>query len=118
RQEVESWWFEVWNEPDIGYWHGTTAATKQAEFNKLYDFAAAGVKRALPTAKIGGPETTNPTGGNAQRWLREFLEHTLRGKNEATGQIGSPLDLITFHAKGQPSFRPEGHVRMGVTNQL
>jgi xylan 1,4-beta-xylosidase len=118
QAEVERWWFEVWNEPDIGYWHGTGASTKQQDFNTLYDFAAAGVKRALPTAKIGGPEVTGPLGANTQQWLRGFLEHTLRGRNAATGQIGSPLDLITFHAKGSPTFQPEGYVRMGVANQL
>ena len=46
RAEVESWWWEVWNEPDIGYWQGTPE-----EFMKLYDYAADGLKRALPTAR-------------------------------------------------------------------
>ena len=46
------------------------------------------------------------------------MEHTLRGKNYATGQVGSPVDLMTFHAKGAPTFQPDGHVRMGVMNQL
>ena len=35
----------------------------------------------------------------------------------ATGKIGTPLDLITFHAKGSPAF-VENRVRMGVGNQL
>jgi xylan 1,4-beta-xylosidase len=113
RQEVESWWFEVWNEPDIGYWHGATPETKREDFNKLYDYSVTGVRRALPTAKIGGPEVT----GGAQAMLRTFLEHTLRGTNQATGQVGTPVDLITFHAKGQPTF-VDGHVRMGVSSQL
>ena len=26
RQEVERWWFELWNEPDIGYWSGSVGA--------------------------------------------------------------------------------------------
>src|SRR5262252_2991481 len=56
-RQVESWWFEVWNEPDIGYWHGTPD-----EYMKLYDFAADGLKRAVPTARIGGPEVTGPNG--------------------------------------------------------
>ncbi len=56
RQEVDAWWWEVWNEPDIGYWHGTPD-----EFMKLYDYAADGLTRALPTAKIGGPEVTRPS---------------------------------------------------------
>jgi xylan 1,4-beta-xylosidase len=113
RAEVERWWFEVWNEPDIAYWQGTFE-----EYLKLYDFAADGVKRALPTARIGGPEVTGPNGARTQQWLRDFIEHCLRGTNFATGKIGSPLDLVTFHAKGAPSVRPEGFVRMSVSSQL
>jgi xylan 1,4-beta-xylosidase len=113
RAEVERWWFEVWNEPDIGYWQGSFE-----EYLKLYDYAADGVKRALPTARIGGPEVTGPNGARTQQWLRDFIEHCLRGTNFATGKIGSPIDLVTFHAKGAPSVRPEGHVRMSVSNQL
>lgn len=113
RAEVESWWFEVWNEPDIGYWQGT-----QDEYLKLYDFAADGFKRALPTGRIGGPETTGPNGARPQQWLKAFLEHCARGANAATGRTGAPLDVITFHAKGAPTVRPEGYVRMSVSNQL
>ena len=112
QPEVESWYFEVWNEPDIGYWHGTSE-----EYQKLYDFAADGLKRALPTARIGGPHVTAPSGARPQRMLREFLEHSLRGTNFATGRIGSPVDYIGFHAKGAPRV-VDGHVRMGVSNQL
>ena len=113
RREVKRWWFEVWNEPDIGYWHGTPE-----EYMKLYDFAAAGVKRALPGARIGGPEVTGPNGPRTQQILREFIEHCLRGANYVTGKVGSPLDLVTFHAKGAPQVQPDGHVRMSVGNQL
>ena len=127
REEVESWWFELWNEPDIGYWSGSVgrsggrgdpqaaekARTRRDEFNKLYDFTVEGVRRALPTAKIGGPEVT----GGAQGMLRSFLQHTSAGTNYATGRVGTPLDLITFHAKGSPTFI-ENRVRMGVANQL
>jgi len=113
RREVDSWWWEVWNEPDIGYWHGTPD-----EFLKLYDFAADGLKRALPTARIGGPEVTGPNGARTQAILRSFLEHCLHGTNYATGRPGAPLDLVTFHAKGAPQVLPDGHVRMSVGNQL
>ena len=113
RREIESWWFEVWNEPDIGYWHGTPD-----EYMKLYDFAADGLKRAVPTARIGGPEVTGPNGARTQTILRNFLEHCLRGTNYATGKTGSPLDLVTFHAKGAPQVMPAGFVRMSVSNQL
>jgi xylan 1,4-beta-xylosidase len=113
RREVDTWWWEVWNEPDIGYWHGTPD-----EFMRLYDNAAEGLKRALPTAKIGGPEVTGPNGARTQTILRNFLEHCLHGTNYATGRAGSPLDLVTFHAKGAPQVMPDGHVRMSVGNQL
>jgi xylan 1,4-beta-xylosidase len=113
QKEVESWWWEVWNEPDISYWRGTPE-----EFLKLYDYAADGLKRALPTARIGGPHVTGPNGTRTQQILRNFIEHCLRGTNYATGKIGSPLDFIGFHAKGAPRVMPEGHVRMSVSNQL
>ena len=113
QKEVESWWWEVWNEPDIPYWQGT-----YDEYVKLYDYAAAGLKRALPSARIGGPEVTGPLGARTQKWLRDFLEHCLRGTNYATGQQGSPLDFVTFHAKGSPRVMPDGHVRMSVGTQL
>jgi xylan 1,4-beta-xylosidase len=108
RAEVESWYFETWNEANIGYWHGTPE-----EFRKLHDYAIAGVRRALPTARVGGADAAG-SGGN---WTRDFLEHCLRGTNHATGTVGTPIDFISFHAKGAPSF-VDGHVRMGIANQL
>jgi xylan 1,4-beta-xylosidase len=109
RAEVATWYWEVWNEPDISYWHGTPQ-----EYNQLYDFAADGVKRALPGAKVGGPATTGPSGERASNFLRQFLDHCATGKNAATGATGAPLDFITYHAKGRPSVA-EGHVRMGIS---
>jgi xylan 1,4-beta-xylosidase len=97
KKEVESWYWELWNEPDISYWKGT-----MEEYIKLYDYTANAAKRALPTIKIGGPETTNPDGANAGKFLKTFLEHVVNGTNYVTGKKGSPLDFITFHAKGQP----------------
>ena len=107
--EVRQWYWEVWNEPNIFYWHGSPE-----EYFKLYDYAVAGVRRALPTARVGGPETAGGPGGN---FLREFLAHCAQGTNYVTGQIGSPLDFISFHAKGSPVFT-NGHVRMGMANQF
>ncbi len=108
RAEVESWYWEMWNEPDGAYWHGTPD-----EYNKLYDYTADAVKRALPAAKMGGPATTGPAGTRAANYLRQLLEHCDRGKNYVTGAVGAPLDFISYHAKGRPSV-VEGHVRMGI----
>jgi xylan 1,4-beta-xylosidase len=108
RAEVESWYWEVWNEANIGYWRGTPE-----EFRKLHDYAIDAVRRALPTARVGGPDTA----GSGGRFMRDFLNHCLRGTNYATGKIGTPIDFLSFHAKGAPVFT-NGHVRMGIANQL
>lgn len=108
RKEVETWYWEVWNEPNIGYWRGTPE-----EFRKLHDYAVDAVRRALPTARVGGPDSA---GGSGQ-FNKDFIEHCLRGKNFATGVTGTPLDFLAFHAKGAPKF-VDGHVQMGIANQL
>ena len=113
KQEVESWYWQVWNEPNIAYWYGGVE-----EYIKLYDHAAAGVKRALPTAKVGGPNTAGTSSRAATAFLRTFLEHARSGKNHATGGKGTPLDFFGFHAKGSPTLTREGHMRMGMGNQL
>jgi xylan 1,4-beta-xylosidase len=110
--EVARWYWEVWNEPNIFYWRGTPQ-----EYFKLYDHAAAAVKRALPRARVGGPEIAGPRTPEAVRFLREFLDHCLRGRNDATGEVGAPLDFISFHAKGSPRIAG-GHVQMAIATQL
>src|SRR5690606_7106626 len=112
KAEVESWYWELWNEPNIGYWKGTTE-----EYIKLYDYTADAGKRALPTAKIGGPEVTGPRSEGASKFLRAFLDHVANGKNHVTGKTGSPLDFVTFHAKGSPRV-VDGIVQMSIRNQL
>ena len=112
KPEVETWEWELWNEPDISYWRGTPE-----EYDKLYDFTAEAIRRALPTAKVGGPATTNPNSEKAGAFLRQFLEHCARGMNAVTGKPGAPLDFISFHAKGAPRM-VDGHLRMGVRQNL
>ena len=108
RAEVETWYWEVWNEANIGYWKGTPE-----EFRKLHDYAIDGIRRALPTARVGGADSAGPGG----MFTSDFLNHCLRGTNYATGKIGTPLDFVSFHAKGSPSL-VDNHVRMGIANQL
>jgi len=100
KAEVETWYWETWNEANIGYWRGTLP-----EFLKLHDHAVAAVRRALPEARVGGPDMA----GSDPKFLRAFLEHCL-GK-------GTPLDFVAFHAKGAPK-HVDGHVRMGIAAQL
>jgi xylan 1,4-beta-xylosidase len=111
REEVSKWYFEVWNEPDGGYWHAPAA-----DYLKLYDYAVAGVRAALPNAMVGGPATTGPNNQRAGTFLDMFLKHCLNDKSLANGKP-VPLDFISFHPKGRPSF-VDGHVRMGIVNEL
>lgn len=112
QKEVESWYWEVWNEPNGHYWKGT-----REEFFKLYDYAADGLKRALPTAKIGGINIAGTGGKGAQSWTNDFIKHCISGTNYATGKIGSPMDAILFHAKGSPKL-VDGAVKMNMAPQL
>lgn len=111
RREVSTWYFEVWNEPDILYWHGTPA-----EYFKLYDYAVAGVRAALPNAMVGGPASTGPANPKAEAFLDSFLKHCLNDKSAVDGKP-VPLDFISFHPKGRPNL-VEGHVRMGISAEL
>ncbi len=112
RPEVEQWYWEVWNEPNISYWRGTAE-----DYHRLYDHAADAVKRALPAARVGGPEIAGTRTPEAARFLQGFIEHCLRGTNHATGKTGAPLDFLAFHAKGSPHIAA-GHVQMGIATQL
>ena len=110
--QASRWVWEVWNEPNIFYWRGT-----QPEFHKLYDHAVDGVKRALPGAPVGGPHIAGTRTLEAQVYMRDFLAHCVSGENDATGGRGAPLDVVAFHAKGQPRL-VDGHVQMGCADQL
>jgi xylan 1,4-beta-xylosidase len=110
KVEVNSWYWELWNEPDGGY---LKSPDKVKEYCKMYDYASDAVKRALPSARIGGPHTT----GGGARFLRSFIQHCLSETNSVTGKIGAPLDYVAFHAKGRPQI-VDGVVRMGMNSQL
>ena len=116
RAEVERWYFEVWNEPNLDfYWLGTPE-----DFYRLHDYAVDAVRRALPSARVGGPDVAGAGG----TFMDGFLRHVTSGTNYATGKVGTPTDFLSFHAKGQPAVvdgppaGPRGHVRMGISNQL
>jgi xylan 1,4-beta-xylosidase len=102
------WLWELWNEPDIGYWHGTAA-----EYHRLYDYTEAALHSVLPSAALGGPAVADPEGA----FLAEFLEHCANGENALTGARGTRLDYVTFHAKGGVT-RVDGHVQLDLGRQL
>ena len=112
EQTDQTWLWEIWNEPDIDYWHGTPE-----QYERLYDLSATAIRKVLPKAQVGGPEVTGVNPGRSEAFLRQFLEHCEHGQNLATGESGAPLDFISFHPKGSPKL-VDGHVEMGITQQL
>lgn len=96
-QELETWYFEMWNEPDIDYWQGT-----HEEFCKLYDYTEAAIHDVLPATRFGGPATCGAFAPDdrAATFLRKFLQHVKAGKNYKSGETGTRLDFTSFHTKG------------------
>lgn len=111
KETVLQWYFEVWNEPDIDYWHAAPE-----DYWRLYDYAVANVKAVLPTARVGGPATTSPSSEKAYNYLKGFLDHVQSGKSLADGKA-IPLDFISFHAKGRPTIVDQ-RVTMGIKHEL
>ena len=83
EKEVKTWYFEVWNEPNLspGFWTGT-----QAEYFKLYDHAAKAVKSVNSNYKVGGPATAGAA------WVPEMIQHC--------SQNNIPIDFISTHTYG------------------
>jgi len=98
KEEVTTWLWEVWNEPDIPYWSGSFD-----EYCKLYDYASDGLKKACSECTIGGPHTTSPRGDKGYNYLTKFIEHCLHGTNYANGKTGSPLGYNLLVGKSSPS---------------
>jgi len=83
QDEVRSWFFEVWNEPNLsGFWEG---ADQKAYF-KLYDLTANTIKALDPNLRVGGPSTAGAA------WVPEFLDHV--------AQSGTAVDFVTTHSYG------------------
>jgi xylan 1,4-beta-xylosidase len=90
--EVRSWYFEVWNEPNLtGFWMGTTGGktyeeflpTARAEYYKLYETTARAVKSVDASYRVGGPATAG------SGWIDETLAHCTENK--------LPLDFVSTH---------------------
>lgn len=79
EKEVEQWYFEVWNEPDLGiFFKG-----KKEDYFKLYEVTARAVKSVNPKLRVGGPSTS------ACKWIDEFILRC------TSNQI--PLDFVSTH---------------------
>jgi xylan 1,4-beta-xylosidase len=79
-EEVAQWYFEVWNEPNIGFWNGEP---KQAAYFELYDHTARSLKQVNPRLRVGGPSTAQAA------WAGDFIRHCKEGN--------VPVDFVSSH---------------------
>ena len=80
--EVKTWYFEVWNEPNLGgFWSGT-----QEEYFKLYKQSVQAIKSVNKEYKVGGPATAGAA------WVPEMINFCSINK--------LPLDFISTHSYG------------------
>jgi len=81
--EVRTWYFEVWNEPNLsGFWEG---GDQKAYFD-LFDLTSKTIKSVDPALRVGGPSTAGAA------WVPEFLAHVK--------QSGAAVDFVTTHTYG------------------
>jgi xylan 1,4-beta-xylosidase len=83
KDEVRTWFFEVWNEPNLsGFWEGGD----QKAYFELYDLTSKTIKSIDPALRVGGPSTAGAS------WVPEFLAHVK--------QSGAVVDFVTTHSYG------------------
>ena len=76
--EVRSWKFEVWNEPNIGFWAGT-----QEQYFELYRQSVLAVKDVDKDLQVGGPATAQLA------WIPDLIEYC--------SQRDVPIDFVSSH---------------------
>ena len=81
--EVASWYFEVWNEPNLTFWGGTP---EQSTYFTLYDHTARALKAVSTRIRVGGPSTAQAA------WVPAFLQHVHTAK--------VPVDFVSSHVYG------------------
>ena len=93
RDEVRSWYFEVWNEPNLdGFWTGNPekksyeewAPGALAEYLKLYEHSVRAVKSVDAAYRVGGPATAG------EGWINETLAYC--------AERDVPLDFVSTHS--------------------
>ena len=79
-EEVATWKFEVWNEPNLDFWGGRP---NQPTYFTLYDHTARALKSVSPRLQVGGPATAQAA------WVTPFLAHA-KADNV-------PVDFVSTH---------------------
>jgi xylan 1,4-beta-xylosidase len=95
REEVITWPFEVWNEPNLpGFWKDAD----MEEYFKLYEVTSKAVKECDACIRVGGPAIC---GVDDERWLKCFLDYCVDNN--------VPVDFVTRHAYATNEVQTSGH---------
>ena len=81
--EVEQWYFEVWNEPNLDFWGGRP---NESTYYELYDHTARAIKGVNANLRVGGPATAQAA------WADRFIRHCV--------DLDSPVDFVSTHVYG------------------
>jgi xylan 1,4-beta-xylosidase len=103
-----TWLWELWNEPNIGYFHGVVA-----NYDSMFDYTEYNLHSVMPQALLGGDDNANAS----DAFMQSFVAHCTTGTNAYSKLKGTRLDMVTFHAKGGTAV-VSGNVQMDMGNQL
>lgn len=78
-EEVRTWYFEVWNEPDLPIFFAGT----KADYYRLYQVTAKAVKSVDFQLRVGGPATAG------SKWVGSFLAYCK--------EHHAPVDFVSTH---------------------
>jgi xylan 1,4-beta-xylosidase len=100
-EEVATWKFEVWNEPNLDFWMGDP---KQETYFKLYDHTAHDLKSVSPRLQVGGPATAQAA------WVTPFLAHVKA--------VNAPIDFVSTHVYANDTAKDVFHTDEQIPRDL
>lgn len=95
--QVASWYFEVWNEPNLDFW---TGAPRQKTYFALYDHTARDIKTVSTRLRVGGPATAQAA------WVADMIKHA--------DEARVPLDFVSTHVYGNDTASDVLHTNENV----
>ncbi len=99
--EVATWKFEVWNEPNLDFWMGSP---KQETYFKLYDHTARDLKSVSPRLQVGGPATAQAA------WVTPFLAHV--------HEVNAPIDFVSTHVYANDTAKDVFHTDENIPRDV
>ncbi|MBD3287321.1 hypothetical protein GF337_00820, partial [candidate division KSB1 bacterium] len=117
EQEIQRWYFEVWNEPDLDefFWvphpdqDTYPGKSNNAEYFKLFDFTELAAHSASDVVRIGGPAIA----GDIGFFIKDWYPHCISGTNYATGTTGTRVDFISRHFYGETYMKYKQIMKFG-----